>query len=298
MTNKQIEIAKKIIEQHKKKGRFIFNDEDSLKEFLLKNFEIKTTTKEDAEEKAYEILNINTLECFSEHLKDFGISKNDMVECLGISNYMGGKFIKEEKVRVMGTFATDYRNHEYKILNVMDIVSVADSVKPKEIKLVECTTKNLAEALYLINKSAKISRDTKQMAYDHNKHRVCKASKTRSWNLYHLKDAVIKKMIEEGKAEYLGIHKQIINRHQVVYLDFYQVADFTFHCPHSGEVEETEVMQNIIEGEIGAEKTRKVSINFQQAVKLLEKYSGASATGNKDLYWETYLMQHKEEYFG
>lgn len=57
-------------------------------------------------------------------------------------------------------------------------------------------------------------------------------------------------------------------------------------------------MQDVIDGEIGAEKTRKVSINFQQAVKLLEKYSGASATGNKDLYWETYLMQHKEEYFG
>lgn len=297
MTDKQIEVAKKIIEQHKKKGRFIFNDEDSLEEFLLKNFKIKTIIKKDAEEKAYELLNINTLECFSENLKDFGISKNDMVECLGISDYMGTKFLKEGKVRVKGTFATDYKNHEYKILNVMDIISVADSIKPKEIKLVECTIKNLAEALYLINKSAKISRDTKQMAYDHNRHKVCKASKTRSWNLYHLKDAAIKKMIEEGKIEYVGIQKQIINGHHATYLDLYQIADFTFHCPHSGEVEETEIMQDVIDGEIGAEKTRKVSINFQQAVKLLEKYSGASATGNKDLYWETYLMQHKEEYF-
>ena len=58
------------------------------------------------------------------------------------------------------------------------------------------------------------------------------------------------------------------------------IGDFTFHIPcQKDEVNELEILDEEIDGEISAEKTRNVDINFRQAMLLLENYSGVKAAG-------------------
>ena len=58
------------------------------------------------------------------------------------------------------------------------------------------------------------------------------------------------------------------------------LKDFTFHIPcQKDEVNELEILDEEIDGEISAEKTRNVDINFRQAMLLLENYSGVKAAG-------------------
>ena len=45
------------------------------------------------------------------------------------------------------------------------------------------------------------------------------------------------------------------------------------------ELPELEILDEEIDGEISAEKTRNVDINFRQAMLLLENYSGVKAAG-------------------
>lgn len=291
MTENQRMVAEEMIKLHKMNRRFRFVYKESLQEFLRENYGIKTKSKSEAEEKAYELLNPDTLQFFAENLERFGISQEDATNCLGVSSYMVRKFIGENKIRVIGSYVFhSYRRCEYNILNVLDVIDIADSLEDKkkksEVQSIPYTKDNLAEALYVINKSAKKSRDTKQNSFYRSKHGVCHTAKTRSRNLYHLKDVALKKMYQDGIAEYQGIHKQIIKDMEPVLLDLYAIGRFTFHCPHYGEVNEKEIREEVIDGEISAEQTKEVSIKFAQAVKLLEQYSGASATGtyNKNEY--------------
>lgn len=291
MTNKQRMVAEEMIELHKTNRRFRFVYKESLQEFLRENYGIKTKSKSEAEAKAYELLNPDTLQFFAENIERFGILQDDAAKCLGVSGYMIKKLISENKIRVTGCLmSTLYGRCEYKIINVLDVINIVDSFEEKknksEVQIIPCTKDNLAEALYVINKSAKKSRDTKKNSFYRSKHGVCHTAKTRSRNLYHLKDVALKKMYQDGIAEYQGIHKQIIKDMEPVLLDLYAIGRFTFHCPHYGEVNEKEIREEVIDGEISAEQTKEVSIKFAQAVKLLEQYSGASATGtyNKNEY--------------
>lgn len=292
MTENQRMVAEEIIELHKTNGRFRFVYKESLQEFLKENYGIKTKSKSEAEAKAYELLNPDTLQFFAENLERFGISQEDAAKCLGVSGHMMKKLISENKIRVIGSYVFHYyRRCEYNIINVLDVINIAESIKNKkkksEVQSIPCTKDNLAEALYVINKSAKKSRDTKQKSFCKSKHGVCHSAKTRSRNLYHLKDVALKKMCQDGFAEYMGIHRQIIeDRREPVLLDLYAIGRFTFHCPHYGEVNEKEIREEVIDGKISAEQTKEVSIKFGQAVKLLERYCGVSATGtyNKTEY--------------
>lgn len=99
-------------------------------------------------------------------------------------------------------------------------------------------------------------------------------------NLYHLKDAVLKKLQEEDRVEYLGVNRQVFDYGPDSFLRLYRIGDFTFHIPcQKDEVNELEILDEEIDGEISAEKTRNVDINFRQAMLLLENYSGVKAAG-------------------
>ena len=194
------------------------------------------------------------------------------------------KLINENKLMIIGTYCNS--GYNYNIINIIDVLNCADTIKKKErvIQAVPCTKDNLSEALYIINKSAKKSRDTKQRAFYDRDHGICHQAKTRSLNLYHLKDAALKKMQQDGYAEYLGIHRQILEDREPVFLDLYEVGRFTFHCPHRGAINEEDIRSEVIDGEISAEQTKKVSIKYTQAIKLLENYCGVSATGTYNRY--------------
>ena len=158
--------------------------------------------------------------------------------------------------------------------------SHAGLLEKKQQPVLPATDENIASALYTINKSAKVSRDTKNRSYYNRKFQCCGAAKTRMLNLYHLKDAVLKKLQEEDRVEYLGVNRQVFDYGPDSFLRLYRIGDFTFHIPcQKDEVNELEILDEEIDGEISAEKTRNVDINFRQAMLLLENYSGVKAAG-------------------
>lgn len=128
--------------------------------------------------------------------------------------------------------------------------------------------KTIASAIYVINKSAKKSRDTKQINYYRGKHRVVQRAKRRSFEIYELKNMVIDKLMDENRMEIIGYHKQQSFDNHLLLLN---IADFTFHTPISKE--DSNIYKYLGEiGIISASIGRKVDIKFNQAVKLLEKY--------------------------
>ncbi|MBP1968003.1 hypothetical protein J2Z83_000095 [Virgibacillus natechei] len=144
-------------------------------------------------------------------------------------------------------------------------------IKQRKVKLLDVTDKNIAEALYTINKSAKLSRDTKQSSYHNKNFQVVGASKTRQNKLYDLKDEVIKKLLNEDRMNIEGYHEQESYNGDTNYLMMLKLEGFTFHIPTSEK--ETAGLKSLGEiGVISAEKTRSTTINFYESEKLLNHF--------------------------
>ncbi|MMZ61038.1 hypothetical protein D1872_231660 [compost metagenome] len=142
------------------------------------------------------------------------------------------------------------------------------------------TDENIAKALYVINKSAKKSRDTKTLNYEFNKHDIVSHAKKRQTELYDLKSAVITKLIQENKVVVKGYHKQIFNNN-TSYIKLIEFCGRTFHIPISKfDVADLNFLGEI-EDVIAADAV-KTKIKFNEAYNLLCRYSG-------------YVKQKKEE---
>lgn len=164
---------------------------------------------------------------------------------------------------------------KWKRSNLYDI-SKTKEIKKRVVKEILITSENIAQSLYIVNKSAKKSRDTKNLNYDLRNHDVVQRSKTRQQKLYSLKDLALQKAIDDRFVSYIGIHKQIIEHDEYFstnYLKLYKFNDFTFHIPISEhEVNESEIIGDI--GVISSEQKIKNTINFNEAVNILERYVG------------------------
>lgn len=148
-------------------------------------------------------------------------------------------------------------------------------IASRSARSVPVTDSNIAEALYIINKSAKKSRDTKQRAYYQCAHQICHSSKTRANKLYNLKDDVLSKLIREGKATYAGVHVQK-NDYSVTFLKMYSFDGYIFHIPCGPHDFDRKEIIGVIEGPISAEVTRDTKINFTQAMQVLSDYMQAA----------------------
>lgn len=138
--------------------------------------------------------------------------------------------------------------------------------KKVEIKDIEINPKNICEALYVINKSAKISRDTKKLNYGRGNYGVVSGAKTRETKLYELKNKVMDKLIKNNILKLLGYHMQ-----GETYLKLYKYDNYTFHnISNAKEVEGLENLGNI--DLISAEYKIKPIIKFTDATNLLNKY--------------------------
>jgi hypothetical protein len=84
---------------------------------------------------------------------------------------------------------------------------------------IEINLSSIAEALYVLNKSAKTSRDSKKNAYETMKHDIVKRAKNRQDKIYEIKDMVINKLCEEELIRPIGYHIQKIT---IVTRDKYQ----------------------------------------------------------------------------
>lgn len=76
---------------------------------------------------------------------------------------------------------------------------------------------NLLDALYRINKSAKISRDSKKRNYESHNHGIVNRSKQRENYLYHLKGKVINKMLNDGLLKPIKIHYKTYLQYETIY---------------------------------------------------------------------------------
>lgn len=145
-------------------------------------------------------------------------------------------------------------------------------IKKRKIADIDPTIENLSQALYVINKSAKVSRDTKNENYQRRRHGIVSAAKKRQEHLYSLKDATLNKLLKEKLANVKGYHKQKSSYNdEYNYLILIEFGDFTFHKPSfPGQVENLVELGEV--NKISSEKTFKAKINFFESEKLLEKY--------------------------
>ncbi|HET7615888.1 MAG TPA: YkyB family protein [Bacillales bacterium] len=156
----------------------------------------------------------------------------------------------------------------WKEFNLYSIGSCRE-IHKRKVEDSPLTDENIAQSLYLLNKSAKKSRDTKQENYYIGKHSIVQRSKSRQTKLYDLKSQVIKKLVSKKKASIIGYHTQEIE-HEVFYLLMVEFAGYNFHLPLSKEKTKNLDYMGCIE-KIPA-TAKKVEIKFNEAVKLLKRY--------------------------
>ncbi|WP_415323051.1 YkyB family protein [Clostridium perfringens] len=139
------------------------------------------------------------------------------------------------------------------------------SKRRTDIRLLDINNENLCISLYVINKSAKKSRDTKQKSYDSKIFKTTNYSKTRETLLYQLKKEVIYKMVSEGRLQVIGYHKQFEN-----YLILYKYKEYSFHIPTNFVPKDITYLGEI-ESLISLESNIK-TIKFSEAKLLLKTY--------------------------
>ncbi|MGU9052079.1 YkyB family protein [Clostridium perfringens] len=139
------------------------------------------------------------------------------------------------------------------------------SKRRTDIRLLDINNENLCISLYVINKSAKKSRDTKQKSYDSKIFKTTNYSKTRETLLYQLKKEVIYKMVSEGRLQVIGYHKQFEN-----YLILYKYKEYSFHIPTNFVPKDITYLGEI-DSLISSESNIK-TIKFSEAKLLLKTY--------------------------
>lgn len=139
------------------------------------------------------------------------------------------------------------------------------------IRELDITPENLCNSLYIINKSAKKSRDTKQSNYYKRNFGIVSRAKGRQNDLYNLKNIVINKMIENNLLTLKGYHVQ--NLEEENYLLLYSYGDkYSFHVlTEKDEVKGVNYLGDI-NSKISSEIKIKTNIKFNEAVKLLDAY--------------------------
>lgn len=288
-------IEEKIIDVLFEKNRINFVLKDNLAKFLKEKYEPEMKKskikKSELIEVTHKYLTPATLLDFAT-LDRFGLLQCDIEEILNVGKGIVKRLINAGKIRVLAT-VTDSRGGfsiQYHVCSIPDIIKVSkhEVLKPKrtiqtKVNNLPATDENIARALYIINKSAKVSRDTKNRRYVIRDYRICNAAKTRMLSHYYLKDAVIKQLLEENRMEFVGINKQELPDGNVRYLELYKIGRFSFHLP----CEDTpQYKENFILGDIhdliSADKSRDIKMTYKDAVHLLETYSGVYIARNKN----------------
>lgn len=108
----------------------------------------------------------------------------------------------------------------YKKMREFDLFHIDETIEKKQntVEQLEINDENIAKSLYIINKSAKKSRETKKAKYCSGKHSEVKCAKNRENKLYKLKDDVLDLLLAKGKAKIEGYHTQTFERH-IEYLE-------------------------------------------------------------------------------
>lgn len=172
-----------------------------------------------------------------------------------------------------GTWYKVYTNGKWKEFKFYTIEE-AEPIKVRKkpiIRDLEINSDNLCESLYVINKSAKKSRDSKQENYYGKNYGIVNRCKDRQEKIYELKNDVLLKMIDERIVSLNGYHVQLYNGKRNILL-FYTYKEFSFHIIDNFVDEKAMNFLGLIESLISSKMTRKTEIKYNEAIKLLEKY--------------------------
>lgn len=158
-----------------------------------------------------------------------------------------------EKTKVRGTVSlcTPHGRKNFKLYAIEDAVPIKK--RHVETKHFPLTDKTLSEALYIINKFAKKSRDAKNLAYFLGDHQTTQSRKSRQRNLYKLKDWALKILADQRKLIYLGYHEMDDD-----YLYLYRFGEYNFHVPKQAEGSPS--LLNHLTELISSEQTRKTTL--------------------------------------
>ncbi|WP_342546108.1 YkyB family protein [Lysinibacillus sp. FSL K6-4013] len=192
-----------------------------------------------------------------ENVEDGYYTKTKLKNEFGLKPFDESQYDATAKLYVHNKWGNYYLYH---IDNCIEI-------KKRKVTEHPITLQSIAESLYLINKSAKVSRDTKNENYHQRKHSVVQAAKTRQFKLYDLKESVINKLLSEEKIEIKGYHTMFDG-----YLMLLQLGDFTFHRPVSKSEIADLTCLGVLDHEVSSVRTRDVSLNFFEAENLLNRY--------------------------
>lgn len=146
------------------------------------------------------------------------VTYKPVAEFLGCSVYQVKKLWKEGIIKEakMAKFHDFGETWEYPLFSLDKIKENEDFIRQhiktrkSHIRKLDITPENIAEALYVINKSAKKSRDTAERNYLKGKHGITALAKERKIMLYEIKDKVLKKALELNWAKITGYHIQEI----------------------------------------------------------------------------------------
>ena len=272
-------IESKIVDLVSKTNKIRFIHKSDMINFLAShNIDVnKSISKIELNSKMIDYFSENTLMLFND-IPMFGLTQTEVLELVNVTKTVLCNITKylnvNYEIRSIGNNKFIY---QYKISDVIAIDKYAEENnlkrKPKkDVILPELTDENIAEALYVINKSAKLSRDTKMNAYYQNKYIICRIAKIRELTLYDLKNLVMDKLIKEDRITFVGYHKQKFNFEEV-WLEYYKLAGYSFHkiCsikPKNISNNEVKEINDLITSE------RKIStkMKFNVACKLLEEY--------------------------
>lgn len=135
------------------------------------------------------------------------------------------------------------------------------------------TDEDIFKSLYVLNKSAKKSRDTQKRAAKENNQRVAKAAKTRKDFIYDLKHLTMEKLIDEEKLKFIGIHKQEVNSSSF-YLAFYKSSlGFSYHRPATkAEIKDYQDKEYVRMTVVPALQKHSFDFGYYKAVEILLDY--------------------------
>lgn len=176
---------------------------------------------------------------------------------------MSLKPTKESKAEIRKVY-TGGRWRDFDFYKLEDTEPIKKRKTPI-IRELELTNDNICKSLYVINKSAKRSRDTKSENYFKGNYGIVNKAKTRQTGLYNLKEQVMKKMINENILKLQGFHRQFNQN-----LLYYSCNGYGFHIMGENNLKGVRYLGEIT-NVINAESSEK-DIKFGEAVNLLERF--------------------------
>lgn len=177
---------------------------------------------------------------------------------------------KKDAISEIHKVRVNCRWRDFEFYKIEDTIKIKKKAKTV-IRDLEIIPENLCKSLYVINKSAKKSRNSKQDNYYKRNYGIVDRCKTRQNELYTLKNNTINEMINDGILTLKGYHIQRI--HEPIYLLYYTYKDYGFHVLEDEAVIKADEIGYLGEiGVISAEATRKTDIKYTEAVALLKKY--------------------------